>query len=480
MGNRQAAVTMYNQAATAANDKSNLTNITTAWQLFSSACYADPTFGLAHYQYGNNCFDQQKHHAAIAAYRRALACNLTKEERGKTLCNLGWNLFTVGRMREAHSVLLEAIDADPSYPASWINLSNTAAILDRPQDALQFAKKGYDIDPFDPQNEVVYAFALLFDRQFARGLKHFESRFKWKLHSFLQYPYPKWTGEPGKTLFLVADQGLGDTLSYSRFVRAAAKRCQYIHAYVQPELLRLFTHAFLGEPNINLLPFGSSFPPADAWTTFVSLPFALGLTDDEIRDASPIPVTYEHKPTSWLVPDQKLHVGISWKGSVLNNINRHRSIPIEHFLELYRVPGVQLYSLQVGEFNDEVNSEGTGGLIRNLVPYVRDVVDTLSLMRDLDLIITCESALGHICSLVGKPCIIPYSWLGRDYRIGHVGDDRLWTPHHTVIRQDEDQCWEPVFEDILAIVKELADAKAGGGSKGKMVSRRAMSVRHGA
>lgn len=461
MGNRQVATQFYNQAATAANDKSNATNITTAWQLFASACYMDPTFGQAFFQYGNNCFDQQKHHAAIASYRRALSCEMTKPERAKTLCNLGWNLFTVGKVREAHAALLESTDTDPSYAAAWINLSNTCGVLDMPMEALHCAEQGYKLEPFDPQNEAVLAFALLFDRQFAAGLKHFECRFKWKLHSFLQYPYPRWVGEPDKTLFLVADQGLGDTLSYSRFVHAAAKRCKYIHAYVQPELLRLFTHAFIGLDNINLLPFGATFPAADYWTTFVSLPFALGLTDDEIREAPPIETPRYSLPTSWMVPDQKLHIGIAWKGSTLNNINQHRSIPIQHFLELYRIPGVQLYSLQVGEFHDEVNSEGTSGLIRDLTPYIRDVVDTISLLHDLDLVITCESALGHICSLIGKDCIIPYSYLGRDYRIGHSGSDRLWTPHHTVIRQDIDQRWEPVFENIIDRVRERINDRRG-------------------
>ena len=58
--------------------------------------------------------------------------------------------------------------------------------------------------------EFQMAFALLFDGQYAEGLKYFEARFAARLPNFLLYPYPKWKGENGKTLFLVADQGLGD------------------------------------------------------------------------------------------------------------------------------------------------------------------------------------------------------------------------------------------------------------------------------
>src|SRR5208282_2528121 len=455
MGDRAASIKFYNQAVTAAADKSSTVNLTQAWNLFNSACVVDPTHGLAWYQTGNNASDMNFFHAAIAAYRRALQCENDNDLKAKILCNLGWRLFTVGRLKESHEVLKQSADLDDKACNTWINLSQVHGILNQPATALECARKAYELSPDDLNSEICYAFALLFARQFTAGFKHFEIRFKWKLQSFLQYPYPKWTGEPDTTVFLVADQGLGDTISFSRFVSAAARRAKYLHLYVQPELLRLFQHAFIGIPNINFLPFGQMMPQADAWSTFVSLPFALGLSDDEIRNAPDIEAPKFHLPTSWMMPDQKLHVGIAWAGSPLNDINNHRSIPLEHFLELNSVPGVQLYSLQVGDRSEDANAAGGAALIRNLVPYVRDVVDTVSLMRDLDLIITCESALGHIASMAGKECWVAYSWLGRDYRLGpQPCDDRLWTPKHRVFCQGEDLRWEPVFKEIAKALKE--------------------------
>ena len=407
--------------------------------MFNSACVVDPTHAMAWYQTGNNASDMDFFHASIAAYRRALQCEMDDELKAKALCNMGWRLFTIGRLQESYEALKQSADLDPTNPNVWINLGQVHGTMNQPVTALECARKGYELNPDEPMNEVSYAFALLYARQWAAGFKHFEIRFKWKLHSFLQYPYPKWLGEDDKTVFLVADQGLGDTLSFSRFVPAAAKRAKYIHMYVQPELLRFFQHAFIGIPNINFLPFGSMMPQADAWSTFVSLPFALGLSDDEIRSAKNIDIPKFHLPTSWMMPDQKLHVGIAWAGSSLNDINNHRSIPLQHFLELNAVPGVQLYSLQVGEHSEDANNLGAAALIRNLVPYIRDVTDTTSLMRDLDLIITCESALGHIAAMVGKECWIPYSYLGRDYRLGcQTETERLWTPKTRVFPQGED------------------------------------------
>jgi hypothetical protein len=313
---------------------------------------------------------------------------------------------------------------------------------------------GYALRPDEPICEMQLAFATLFARQFPDALRHFEVRFKYKLHSYLSFPYPKWKGEPGKTVYLVADQGLGDTLSYARFVPALCNRAQYVHAIIQPELLRLFTDIFVGIPNLNLIPAPQPFPAADAWTTFVSLPGNLEMSEDELRN-TPFPaIRPMFAPTNWKVPGRKLHIGIAWGGSMLNDINKHRSIPIDFFGDLFSVPGVQLYSLQVGQQNQEMYDAGYAPLIRDLTQYISGVDSTIALLQHLDLVITCESALGHICSIIGKECWIPYSTLGKDYRLGITGEDRLWTPHHRIFLQGQDCSWKPVFSDIKDALRE--------------------------
>jgi len=453
MGDRATAIKFFNKAVETINDKSKPSNPTTAFQLFASACDVDPTWAHGWFQYGNNCSDLNYFHSAIAAYRKALQHETDRDELIKIYSNLGWRLFTTGRMDEAYNALMKALDLDPNCHQAWLNLSQVHGLRNETAKALQCAKKAYEFEPDDVVNEAAYAFSLLFARKLKEGFKHFEIRFKWRLHQFLQYPYPKWEGEEGKVVFLVADQGLGDTLTFARFVGKAAKKAKYIHAYVQPELMRLFMHAFIGIKNINLLPFGSNFPQADVWTTFVSLPFALGLEDEEIRNTPQIKPPLFHMPTTWMVPDQKLNVGIAWRGSKLNDIDEHRSIPVQQFLELARVPGVQLYSLQVGEGAEEANSIGATAVIKGLSPYIRDVCDTVSLLQNLDLVIGCESALGHICSMAGKEFWMPYSFMGPDYRVGHDGTDVLWAPKHRVFKQGEDLQWRPVFDRICAALE---------------------------
>jgi len=463
VGNRDHATKLLIKGEEAA--QSQPTNQDHAYQLLASACYADPSWAQAFYVNGCTASDLIRPHAAVALFRRTLEGEQTPDERHRTLTNLAWELMKIGKQREAMPLLQQAIDLSPKSSLPWMHLGMCHQTFGETQTAVSCARKCFELaDPNDGQGypiaEFQLAFALLFNRQYAEGLKHFESRFAARLPNFLLYPYPKWKGEHGKTLFLVADQGLGDTLSYARFLPEAASRCRYIHMCVQSELRRVFEYAFRHLPNINFLPSPSNFPgDADAWSTFVSLPYALGSTDDQIRAAPNIEMLCPSMSNAWKVPDRKFHIGIAWSGSPMNDIDKHRNIPIHHFVELYRCKGVQLYSLQMDTKKSDLNLWGFAPLIRDLSGFCRDVADTCSILEELDLVISVESALGHICSMYDKECWIPYSFLGRDYRLGvNEQAERLWTPKHRVFQQKDDMRWEPVFERIVeALYAKVAE-----------------------
>jgi tetratricopeptide (TPR) repeat protein len=467
VGDREGAIKLLIQGETAARDKSAPTNADHGYQLLASACYSDPTYAHAFYVNGCTASDLNRPHASVALFRRTLEGEQTPNERHKSLTNLAWELMKIGGHAEAMPLLDEAIGLEPNSSLPWMHKSLCFQIFGATKTAVSCAYKCFELaDRNDGAGmaiaEFQLAFALLYDRQYALGLKHFEARFAARLPNFLLYPYPKWRGENGKTLFLVADQGLGDTLSYARFVEAAANRCAHVFMCVQSELRRVFEHAFQSLRNVTFMPSPSNFPgDADAWSTFVSLPFALGLTDDEIINAPNIDMPRPPLSNAWKVPDRKFHIGIAWSGSPLNDIDKHRNIPIHHFMELYRVPNIQIYSLQVDAKKSDLNLWGFAPLIKPLDGYIRDCADTISILHELDLVITVESALGHMCSMAGREAWVPYSWLGRDYRIG-VGEsaERLWTPKHRVFQQSDDMRWEPVFERIVEALREKVHAQA--------------------
>jgi hypothetical protein len=458
MGDRKQSIDFYNAAVRATKDQSYKDWATHAFGLFNSACLADPGYGKAMYWNGNNCGDLGRFYAAIASYRRALRGELDIEDRIHCLSNLSWRLHQVGELEECLKVAQEAIEAGPRHAYAWVNLSIGYGGFGDRKNCRAAAEKAYELDPEDTTVQFNMAFALMFDEEYADGLKFFEARFAVRLKHYETYPYPKWLGDRDKVVFLVADQGLGDTLSFSRFIPQACQRARYIHAMVQPPLLRAFNHAFMNIRNLNIIPTSNGFPDADVWTTFVSLPFALGLSNEEIKAAPHPKLPVGDVSQHWKVPDAKLHIGVQWGGAALNDIDKWRTFSVQHLLDLYKVPGIQLYSMQCDDHRTALISTASECLIRDLSPWIQDITDTCAILQHLDMVICCESALAHIAGALDKETWIAYSNHAHDYRLGHDGTAILWYKKHRLFTQGRDRSWETCFHKIIEALQEKVGA----------------------
>jgi ADP-heptose:LPS heptosyltransferase len=113
--------------------------------------------------------------------------------------------------------------------------------------------------------------------------------------------------------------------------------------------------------------------------------------------------------------------------------------------------------LQIDAKSADLHAAGCAALIRDLSPFVNDVADTTAIIRNLDIIVTVESALGHVAGACGKPTIIPYSALGCDYRLGRDGENIIWYPHHQVVKQCRDEPWSITFDRVVEKVRETLD-----------------------
>src|SRR5580700_2936824 len=445
MGDRASSIKMYNAAFDAVRNQNYKDWATHAFGLLQSACIVDPTMGQAWADNANSNGDINRLHAAVSCYRRALDGDLGTDKQIEVLSNISWRLNQLGELEEALKFAQMAVELGPHEAYPWVNLSQAHGAFGQRLAAVETAREGHRIKPNDTATQFNLAFALLFNEEYAEGFKFLESRFEHRLKNYLTYPYPKWEGEKDATVFLVA----------------AAKRAKYIHAMVQPVLLRAFTEAFVHLPNVNFTPTSTSYPPADAWTTFVSLPYALKLTDQEIKDAPHPKLPVYGMADTWKMPDIKLHIGIAWAGSAFNDLDKWRSFPLTHFLDLYKVPGIQLYSLQKDERTRDLNDFCCESLVRDMSPWISDAVDTISVLQKLDLVICAESFLAHIGGAIGKEVWIPYSFHAHDYRLGHDGKSMLWYGKtHRLFLQDRDMRWDKVFQRITLALREKVNGLA--------------------
>src|SRR5262249_26062485 len=151
----------------------------------------------------------------------------------------------------------------------------------------------------------------------------------------------------------------------------------------------------------------------------------------------------------------ELKVGIVWHGSQANVQNRERSIPLEQFIPLAQVEGVRLFSLQVGAGREQLAALGADAPIVELGDRLGDFHDTAALVKNLDLVITCDSAPAHLAGALGIPVWVALSF-APDWRWMLGRGDSPWYPTMRLFRQAHAGDWQAVFHEIERELSTMA------------------------
>lgn len=395
--------------------------------------------------------------AAAAAYRRALESDLHKPG---LLSNFGNALKDLQRFDEAITWHRRAVELAPNSARVSLNLAVALREAGQIDEALDEFDRAVSLAPDDPSARFDRAQLLLMCGDYRRGWSEFEWRWRLDEMKTPNRSKPLWDGSvlPQATILLWPEQGFGDTILCARFIAMVKKRVGRVLLGCQPELVRLFS----GLDGVDaLVPYGAPLPKFDMQCPLMSLPRVF-LT--EIGD---IPPPARFKAPAHLAPTlqaalakagDRLRVGIVWSGSITFRANHARSTSLEWFLELTRVPGIQLFSLQKGPRAGDLEETGADQIVINLGPLLNDFADTAAAVSQLDLIVMVDSSVAHLSASLGRPVWnllrnVPYWVYLRNRR------DTPWYPSMRLFRQPQPGDWNGVFEEVVASLADFVRAK---------------------
>lgn len=388
------------------------------------ALQLNPNTVLAWLELGNIHREQNRFEAALHCYQQMIA--LAPHERENYLLLLALLHAAWGRHDEALECYRQVLELNPdSISGHW----NRALLL------LQLGRfsEGWDEYEWRWQREML------------------------KREHWQGFSQPLWAGEPlaGKTVLIYAEQGLGDTIQFGRYLPLLLAQGAQVIFHCQPELLKLFQHM----KGLEVIP--KSYELArqqnfDYYLPLMSLPRIMGTTLEAIPATIPYLQSDSEKVKQWRsrITQGGLKVGLVWAGSTTNPFNAIRSASLPLFESVATIPGVQLYSLQKGTDAKELEQfEQRWGLI-DLAPELHDFDDTAAAIENLDLIISVDTAVAHLAGALGKPVwtliYFPSEWrwlLGRD--------DSPWYPAMRLFRQSAaDGGWLPVIERVARALRE--------------------------
>jgi tetratricopeptide (TPR) repeat protein len=369
--------------------------------------------------------------------------------------NLAHTYRALGRLPEAQASYEETVRLRPGDAAALTNLGAIDRDLSRFAEALEQFDQALKIEPDSALPHWNRALVWLLQGDFERGWPEYEWR--WRLKTFVDrgFTQPRWDGGPleGRTILLTAEQGMGDTLQFIRYVPLVKQRGGHVVVECQPPLVALLT----GLPGIDrLVAQKSPLPPFDVHAPLLSLPLLFGTELATVPAEVPYLRADHRLVEHWRdelarVAGAGIRVGIAWQGNPRSADDRRRSLPLEHFEPLARVPGLTLISLQKGPGREQIDRLNDRFAVTDLGAQLDETsgpfMDTAALMKSLDLVVTSDTVIAHLGGAlaipvwVALPFIPEWRWL-----LNRV--DSPWYPTMRLFRQTETGNWHELFERI--------------------------------
>ncbi|RAK57879.1 tetratricopeptide repeat protein [Phenylobacterium deserti] len=413
--------------------------------------------------------------------------------------NLASALRVQGQLEEAERLYRRALEIDPQSEAAVINLSVVLTAAGRTDEALTLAEhafaqgktglghliradalshSGRDEEAITAYNAALAArpdlvraryrraFSRLKLGDFRRGWEDYE--YRWLNPNFVSesaavvlpqlIPHleTRLTGADlaGKRVLVVGEQGIGDQVMFASCIPDLARQADRVVLVCVSRLARLFRGSF--PANVEVL------EPREAKLSLSDFDhvFAIGSLGRLYRnEPEDFPSTPYLKPNPARVAEwaerlgpktKRLRVGVSWRGGTKTTRGQQRSLTLANLEPVLGLSDCEFVNLQYGDVADEVEAFNEGRLnpIR-LFPKadMDDFDDLAALVSNLDVVVSVQTALVHLCGAIGQECL---TMLPRDpeWRYAPGGAAMYWYRSVRLLRQINDGEWEPVINAI--------------------------------
>jgi Flp pilus assembly protein TadD len=441
--------------------------------LIGKSIKIDPHNALAYLNRGSALLQLDRCNSALEDFNKAIEI---QPALAAAYSSRGGALERLGRLEESLASYDQGIAIEPRSADAWLNRGNVLAGLRRWSDALDSYNQAIAIRPefavahcnrgnvlkqlnrldealasydravaIEPNYAVAYtnrAVTLLMRGDLERGWIDFEWRWKIKGASPERKgpPQPLWLGEhalAGKTILLHAEQGLGDTLQFCRYVPMVAELGSKVILQVQRPLSGLLS-GLKGASRVVVK--GEALPEIDYQCPLLSLPLAFKTRPATIPSSAEYLQSAKAKVTQWQVrlgEKSRPRIGLFWTGGTLR-LDDPRRVPLAQLIA-HLPEGFQYISLQKDLPEPDLRLLQAHPAISAL-GHLTDFSDTAALCDCLDLVISIDSSVAHLSGALGRKTWILLS-ASPDWRWLLDRSDSPWYPSAKLYRQESSGDW---------------------------------------
>lgn len=382
--------------------------------------------------------------------------------------NLAFALQSIGRHTDALTIVREGLALNPLLQQLHHNLGQILTSLDDEPGAIAAYRRAVELDAKCAASHLNLALLLFRANQWREAFREYEWRFEGheeKLGKFrARYTKPQWRGEllTGKRIVVYNEQGMGDAIQFCRFLYYL-HGCEADQVIVEVpfELSRLL-EGQRGIDEIALRDFNidapASLPEHDYVVSICSLPYWF------LPERFP-PFLHPYLDLDILIHDWAGHdrpkfkptsslpkIALVWAGSPAHPNDDERSIPFKNFEALAHIQAT-FYSLQKTPYQKKFDCDPPPVPVHSLSGHISDFYDTACLIDQMDLVISCDTAIAHLAGALGKPVwiLLPYK---HDWRWPVEGDSTPWYPTMRIFRQSSARDWDEVLQKVKIALEQ--------------------------
>jgi tetratricopeptide (TPR) repeat protein len=374
---------------------------------------------------------------------------------------------TTYRMDEALTAGQESVRLDQNNPEHLVNLSLVFVDVDDRDRAMACLLRALGVKHDHADGHLAMAQNLLAVGDFDPGWMEYEWR---NLTEAGKATMPAmtsahWNGMkiPNGRLLLVGDQGYGDTIQFARYIPMAAERCQEVIVGCSAEMGPLLSNI----PGVTQYCHRwTDVPGHAAHCRLSSLPYLFRTQPDTIPaqipylKADPARIAHWRDRLAQTLPAGAKRIGLAWTGRPTHPNDRRRSLPLAALRFLPDAGQAAFVSLQKPMPPRDQETMALFPGMTDLSNELTDFGETAALMENLDLVITVDTAMGHLAGALGKKAwiLIPKA---ADWRWMLDREDSPWYPSVRLFRQQKPGAWdEPMGRMLSALRNELTSSRA--------------------
>ena len=412
-------------------------NFDEALKMYEIALSKNPEYAEACYNLANLLQEKNKLDEAMEMYAKSLLLN---PHNATAFYNLGIILHAKNRHNEAIAMYKKALAINPNYIDVYINFGITLNAQNRVDEALLMYEKALSLDSNNQKAQWNKSFTLLLKGDLVEGFKLYEWRYSIaQKRNFSQALWLNNISLDGKTILIHTDQGYGDSIQFCRYIELFSEfNCNVIFEIEKP-LLSLLSQL---QGVTQFVEKGDKLPEFDFHCPLMTLPLAFKTVITSIPAKKNYLSADPKKVKEWsdrLGLTCKPKIGIVWSGNPNHNNDHNRTIELAQMLQ-YLPKGFEYISLQ-----KEIRENDKDALQNSKIKYfgdeLHDFSDTAALCENMDLVISVDTSVAHLCGALGKETyiLLPFS---PDWRWLLDRDDTPWYPTVRLLRQKELGKWD--------------------------------------